>query len=122
MTELTRQQALDWLVKNVKTWPLAKAELDTNAPKGAMWHIDVVGGVNLLLIDAVEFIAEGDWSVEKGRISSELRRARNERWVNSMTEKKGMVRCSVYVPDDGDAAKAIKFLAEKLREDAKNDG
>ena len=119
MSEMSKQQALDWLVINVKKWPTREEGKRPIAPEKTVWHSDVATDSWMLYVSLGEnesaFIAEGDWAIEKKRIAAEKRKRRNARFKQGKKEN-GCVRWNGYIPNSPEAKAKMTNLAAKLRE------
>ncbi|EPX9376679.1 hypothetical protein ACW6AV_001681 [Edwardsiella piscicida] len=59
--ELTREEAADFLVDNVKEWP--KSECEANSPAGWKWR--KIGRVICLFSDSGQMLSRNHWDIRK---------------------------------------------------------
>lgn len=120
---MSKQEALNWLVNNVKQWPTVDKSKRPRNPAKACWHFDLSSESWQLYVsisaDESVFIAQADWAIEKSRIAAEKRQVRNARFVQKMKEK-DYFRWNGYIPSTPEAKAQMSNLAAELRDE--NDG
>lgn len=61
MTNITKQQAIEWISNNIVQWPAARSISKMKAPHGWRWRISFDGNAELFNIESCEVITCIDW-------------------------------------------------------------
>ena len=122
MSKMNKQDALDWLVQDVKVWPESGEIKRQAVPANTCWHFDPVHLVWQFYVCASvgesAFITQGEWAIEKRRIESKSQNDHNSSHIKQMKEK-GMFLWSGSIPNNAESKAKMCALAEKLRAKSK---
>ena len=122
MAKMSKEEAVEWLVDNVKVWPV---DLYIDKPpqhKWCSWGVNRVDKFIYFFVISGEFessrITEGEWAAEAQRVNRLAQAERNKKYARGLVEK-GMFRWSGPIPNNDEAKEKMAALAAKLRDKAK---
>ena len=122
MAKMSKEEAISWLVDNVKVWPKNIYADKPPQHKWGVWKVNCVDEYIYFFVISGEFessrITEGEWAAEAQRVNRLAQAERNKKYVRGLVEK-GMFRWSGPIPNNDEAKEKMAALAAKLRDKAK---
>ena len=122
MAKMSKEEAVEWLVDNVKVWPKNIYVDKPPQHKWGSWNVDRVDDVICFFVIADSFdthrITEGEWASEAQKVNRLAQAERNKKYARGLVEK-GMFRWSGPIPNNDEAKEKMAALAAKLRDKAK---